>query len=450
MSMHAALAFSPDGKHLFLGLHAAVARRDVATGRETARFPLSEPGEDRQYLLTVHLAADGRSLWAFSWNDKATQYRLSAWDVTTGRRLRSVPVSTDGRRSTTLESLLGTRFSGDGRLFALPGGRVHDTATGEELFRLAVEQGLWLQEPIAFSLDGALVAAAVGKKHERTGLLWPETFAVQVYETATLLPVVRLATGDVGHLAFTADGRRLLSAGREALAMWELTSGKEVARRSSPTQQYGENLSSFASSLAVAADGRAVVTGHFDGTALVWDLSPPAPRRPTAPLTAQEREALWADLAGDDAGRALRAIVRLADSPGEAVPLLRDRLRPAKRPPAEEVRRLLADLDAPRLEVREAAVKRLAELGDSVHPALRQFLSGKPALEVQRRIEPLLDRPFLVRQPEARRALRAVRVLESIGTPEARQVLEALARGADGMRLTQEARVAVQRSEPQP
>ena len=49
--------------------------------------------------------------------------------------------------------------------------------------------------------------------------------------------------------------------------------------------------------------------------------------------------------------------------------------------------------------------------------------------------------------PNLVRALRAAEVLEHIGTPEARQVLEALAKGAPGHRLTEAAAAALRRLE---
>ena len=46
--------------------------------------------------------------------------------------------------------------------------------------------------------------------------------------------------------------------------------------------------------------------------------------------------------------------------------------------------------------------------------------------------------------PETMRTIRAIMVLERIGSPEAQGVLETLARGAPGARETEEAKASVQ------
>jgi hypothetical protein len=77
---------------------------------------------------------------------------------------------------------------------------------------------------------------------------------------------------------------------------------------------------------------------------------------------------------------------------------------------------------------------------------LRRALEAGPSPEVRRRLETLLAGPEgLARSAEDRRAVRAVAVLERLGTPAARQLLEALSRGAPAARLTQEAKAALQR-----
>jgi RNA polymerase sigma factor (sigma-70 family) len=435
-----ALAFSPDGKHLFAGTSPALICWEVATGRETGRFPLSEAGEDRRHLLHMQLTDDGRTLLAVCQQNFSRSRggdALLAWDVASGKRVRSVTGPPDA-------SLGGnSRFSGDGRILVTTDGIVFDGMSGKERLRLSPEKDQFAYFPLALSRDGALAASSIHQKHTEPTNSWAEMVAVQVWETATGQPVMRLKGGKPGQLAFTPDGRCLIAADREELAMWDLASGKIVARRLAPSFYSGTFGPSFVSAMAYAADGRTLATGHMDTCVLLWDIPPP-PRQAVS-LTIRERETLWADLAGDDAGRAWQAIDRLANAPGQAVPMLRERLRPAKGPPAEELRRLIADLDAPRYEVREAATKRLAELDDGAHAALRKALHEQPSLEVRRRVEPLLDRPSLVKDRDVLRSLRAVRVLEGIGTPAARQVMEGLAKGTDGLRLTEEARAALGR-----
>src|SRR5262249_28782096 len=85
-------------------------------------------------------------------------------------------------------------------------------------------------------------------------------------------------------------------------------------------------------------------------------------------------------------------------------------------------------------------------MGESATALLRKALDDKQSLEVRRRLEDLLAHgPKPLPTGEALRQMRALEVLEMIGTPEARQVLGALARGAPGARMTQEASAALER-----
>src|SRR5262249_27010010 len=148
----------------------------------------------------------------------------------------------------------------------------------------------------------------------------------------------------------------------------------------------------------------------------------------------------WADLTGADAPRAFRARGALAFSPEETVSFLKERLHPAQPTDAERSRHLLADLASDQFAVREKAQKALEELGDLAEPALQQTLASKPTLEVRRRVQAVLERlRGPVTRPEMLRSLRAVAVLEDIGTPPARQILKELARGTPEARLTHEA-----------
>ena len=82
---------------------------------------------------------------------------------------------------------------------------------------------------------------------------------------------------------------------------------------------------------------------------------------------------------------------------------------------------------------------------------MRKALESDPSPEARRRIGKLLDAlAGPVTAGEALRVLRAVEVLEYIGTPEAQAVLKELAQGAPEARLTQEAKAALDRLAKRP
>src|SRR5207247_9774202 len=91
------------------------------------------------------------------------------------------------------------------------------------------------------------------------------------------------------------------------------------------------------SAVAFTSDGRKLITGSSDTTALVWDLWPEA-------MTAFDPEVLWQDLAGtaDEAGRGMQVLVAARD---KAVLLCQKHLRAVVPLDEVHVRQLIADLD---------------------------------------------------------------------------------------------------------
>jgi hypothetical protein len=107
---------------------------------------------------------------------------------------------------------------------------------------------------------------------------------------------------------------------------------------------------------------------------------------------------------------------------------------------------LINDLDSGTFEVREKASQELEQFGEAVVDALRKAKKGDVSVEQARRIEFLLaEFAGPVPGPEQLRATRAVAALEQIGSPEAEKVLARLAAGAEGARLTEEAKAALER-----
>jgi hypothetical protein len=218
--------------------------------------------------------------------------------------------------------------------------------------------------------------------------------------------------------------------------LWEVATGKERWR-------YEGHLGPVVK-LAFSADGRRLASAGGDTSALVWSVM--GRQRPDVTLDRQRLEALWGDLAGADAVRAWRAACTLAVAPELTPPWVRDHLRPASADDARRIARLVADLDSAAFAARQRAARELEKLGELAEPALRQALDGRPSAEVRRQAERLLaNLGGPVQSPEVLRGLRAVEMLEHIGTAEARRELERLAREAPAGRLRKEARAAVGR-----
>jgi hypothetical protein len=167
------------------------------------------------------------------------------------------------------------------------------------------------------------------------------------------------------------------------------------------------------------------------------------------PTNAQEPVVLekhWQALAGDDAAKAFAAIRELAATPKEAVAWIKERLKPAAPLDMKRVEELVKQLDSDQFKVRDTATKDLQKLDEQIVLALDKALAANPSLESKQRLEGLRGKlTGIVLQGERLRAYRAIEVLERIGTREARQVLQELAKGAPGALITTSAQAALKR-----
>jgi HEAT repeat protein len=139
---------------------------------------------------------------------------------------------------------------------------------------------------------------------------------------------------------------------------------------------------------------------------------------------------------------------QLASSPFETVAYLRKHLTAARgeHPSEREIKRWIAALDDDEYDRREAASRRLSEIGWLAQPVLQETLKTATSLEQKRRAEGLLD---LIKSPlphpHLLRPLRALEVLERMATAEAKDFLQEIAQGDPDAPLTQEAKAALRR-----
>jgi WD40 repeat protein len=171
------------------------------------------------------LTADGKTLASGSLNDK----EIRVWDVATRKETRRLPLKECARTlafSPTGKTLItgspgpaGRGDLGGQRSYVL---RLWEVAAGKELRRWDTRNA---HCPLALSPDGKFMAS----ESDKSILVWETATGRQHRQLSLLTPV------DVGALAFSPDGRTLVSAQRDgriknpqsAVRFWELASGME-------------------------------------------------------------------------------------------------------------------------------------------------------------------------------------------------------------------------------
>jgi HEAT repeat protein len=178
-----------------------------------------------------------------------------------------------------------------------------------------------------------------------------------------------------------------------------------------------------------------------------WGWNGPAREQqlPWANISRPRLEALWADLAHENQPKAYRTLWTLVLAGDPAIAFLEERLHPVPEVAPEVMARLLAELDSGSFAIRERATGELERFEQPAELALRRALENQPSPEVRLRVERLLERLDPARSPVQLRAGRTIEVLEHINTAKARQLLEKLAGGAPGARLTREAKASLER-----
>jgi WD40 repeat protein len=432
------LSFDSHSKNLILADDGSVAFLDGVTGSEA------------RVVETTDRLGDPIGADAISPNGRIAAGRtattVAIWDVSQQRVLREISFVREAQVPRPLS------FSPDGAILAIPeirwsdppGWKIGfwDVATANKISHIIGPSEIAVS---AFSPDGKRFVTG-----NCEGL-------ISLWDVVSGKEVRRFS----GHrdktlcLSFSGDGRTLLSGGQDGIVrLWEIVSSKEL-------RDYQGHRGPV-TSVAFLPDGRGFVSGSADTTVLSWnmisiDIQPGKPphelTRAKAKWSEGNLDEFWNKLASENGRVSFESLWMLVAAPSQAVPFLETRLKSLVGIDHARIARLIADLDADQFALRERATEELERLGQLAEPALHKALEKPKSLEVRRRIQHLLeknkDRPFTWPQ-EVMRALRAIDVLEKIGTPEARALLAKLADGAPEENLKQEAKRSLERLAKRP
>src|SRR5262249_53133154 len=198
--------------------------------------------------------------------------------------------------------------------------------------------------------------------------------------------------------------------------------------------------------VAFSPDGGLLAVGSADTTVLLFDVRAVAVGRPWPQVALEPNELpkLWDELGSENAPSAMQALWKLLGAPEEAIKFLQENW--GKLAPVEQhLKKLLADVDSKKFSVRDKAAQDLAKYGLEGKPHLEKAIKENSALEVRLRLEKVLEKLAEHETGQRFRAGRVIQVLEYLGNPAARQILQSLARDASKYRAGQEAQRALDR-----
>lgn len=468
------LAFTADGRSLVSDCREdpLVRTWDVKTGKQTHEWRQIDPAHaNGQYWSPLHtLAPDGR-LMAVEPREgnPAANPGVDLLDPATGKRVTRVALG-------SISTWSGLAFSADGRRLACNGendGRlsVWDTATGKLVREVRpgtpVPPGSGRQRGghVIFSRDGRFLVArepsgeVLNSFEQYRAVIWGATDGKRYAHFNQYRVETRLS----------ADGRYLLT-GSESVH--DLLTDRAVPVVNAVKNRTLSSTSPDGKTLAFLGEAKGPAPGYWYSVFLTPAPTLPPPPVPEAgELSPGELDLLyggWVSVnvfAQDYAGRALAA------RPAQAVAHVAAKLKPVPDIQRKRIEDAIRRLDGDEPDARDLATAELRLVAFEFQPMLAAARAAAPPGEVRNRLISVMEGVEGAKAPggpaaEVRRLasardaglppglpppgqlsedVRGVALLERVGGPEARALLDALAAGAAGARITEEAREVLKR-----
>lgn len=451
------LLFHPDGKQFASGCQAGdlilwdlpaqkpLEKKRIHRGIDDLFWTADEKKlmiEDQTGILEFLRVADkrgmGRALYyyqsqrytAHAYTKKTQKLAaINTWgirllDGTTNRELHYLPIV----------HAKAAEWAPDGRVLMVAAGDIFgwDAVQQKEVYRITSEKMNGSPTAMTKSPDGRMVATAISS--QKIGFREPRTGRL-IREVSLTRQIDLKGWSFITSVEFSADGRLLFAMARDRYFVIEVESG--LVWLDKPNPQPAET------SFALSGDHE-LLSSEPRGTARLWSWAPDSNQR--NPLSPRR---LWRGLSGNDGPTVYRSMFALANKGDATVKFLAERLPMLRNPgtSAEKIASLIEDLESPVPTVRRKASEELRELGSQVRPQLRKALKNEnlPG-RVRARIQILLAAQRRDADPELL-AVRGIQLLEWMATPEARDLLQQLAKDSSD-RMGTEAKASLERLSP--
>lgn len=419
--------------------------RDGTTGKVLTKLKNGANDPNGNEFNYGTLSVDGASaiLFKMQYTGNNTKMTFESWDIASGSRANFAEFTFPNYASMANISPCGR--------FAMFGSKIVSLATGGTMFSIVKTQNqnyYYYGGSSTFSLDGRLLATTQNEETLRGNLNSPGT--VHLWDVVTGKEIRKIATGaNSNAVTFSYDNRLIGFASMKGVKVFDTNSGREVAFFPIPDLRipnYYDGISA-SSPIAFSPDGKTLATGHTDGTVTIWKL--PAP--PELPeLKPEEFEKFWETMVTDAPAESRNNLHRLVQNPDVAMRLLSTKfIAPPLKPIDIDLPATIRKFDAPSFADRQLAIKKVRELGPRAVDALQEAIRTTESVEVRARSEEILDQmkagPKIHSVGPDLRAMRAIEVLEQIGSPAARKILEGWSQYMANPRIATEASLALQR-----